>query len=293
MTSEAPSSTVPVSEKKASGATGRDRRSSIPWAKYLLIAVGLTYLGLMVVIPLGNIFYQAFVEGITAYWQGIWTPEGIHAIGLTLIAVAVAVPLNTLFGILTAWVLARQQFPGKTWLIGILDLPLTISPVIVGLMFILLYSSTEGLFKDLILAFNLKIVFALPGIILVTTFITLPYVVREVLPALQSLEQEQEEAAHTLGATPWQTFWRVVLPNIRWAVLYGVILCTARAVGEFGAVSVVSGRVIGETNTLTLHIEQLYMSYLTVAAFACSTLLTLIAVLTLIGQEILRQRVKG
>lgn len=280
-----------LSRQSARIARPAKRRSqSVPWAKYGLIAVGLSFLAIVVLIPLGNIFYQAFSEGISAYWQGIWTPEGIHAISLTLITVAVTVPLNTLFGILTAWVLARQQFPGKTLLTGILDLPLTISPVIVGLMFILLFSTTEGFFKELILAMNINIVFALPGIILSTTFITLPYVAREVLPALQTLGLEQEEAAHTLGATPWQTFWRVVLPNIRWAVLYGVILCTARAVGEFGAVSVVSGRVIGETNTLTLHVEQLYMSYLTVAAFACSTLLTLVAVITLIAQEVLRER---
>jgi sulfate transport system permease protein len=264
---------------------------SLPLAKYLLIAIGLGFLSLVVVLPLGNIFYQAFAEGIRAYWEGIWTPEGIHAISLTLIATAIALPLNTFFGILIAWVLARHQFPGKTLLIGILDLPLTISPVIVGLMFILLYSNTEGLFKAWVLALHLKIIFALPGIILVTTFITLPYVVREVLPALQNLGLEQEEVAQTLGATPWQTFWRIVLPNIRLAVLYGVILCTARAVGEFGAVSVVSGRVINQTNTLTLHVEQLYMGYQTVAAFACSTLLTLIAVVTLVCQEILRQRI--
>lgn len=270
-----------------------DRSSSLPWAKYLLIAVGLSFLGFVVVLPLGNIFYQAFAEGITAYWQGIWTPEGIHAASITLIAIAVAVPLNTLFGILIAWVLAHHQLPGKALLIGVLDLPLTISPVIVGLMFILLYSNTERLFKDWVLALNWKIVFAIPSIILVTTFITLPYVAREVLPALQMLEPEQEAAAHTLGATEWQTFWRVVLPNIRWAVLYGVILCTARAVGEFGAVSVVSGRIISETNTLTLHVEQLYMGYLTVAAFATSTLLTLVAVITLIAQEVLHGRSRG
>uniref|UniRef100_A0A832H1E7 Sulfate ABC transporter permease subunit CysW n=1 Tax=Oscillatoriales cyanobacterium SpSt-402 TaxID=2282168 RepID=A0A832H1E7_9CYAN len=279
-------------EKFSRKAQGRSQSKSIPWAKYGLIMVGLSFLAFVVLIPLGNIFYQAFLEGINAYWQGIWTPEGIHAISLTLITVAVTVPLNTLFGILTAWVLARQRFPGKPLLTGILDLPLTISPVIVGLMFILLFSTTEGLFKEIVLALNVNIVFALPGIILSATFITLPYVAREVLPALQTLGLEQEEAAHTLGASPWQTFWRVVLPNIRWAVLYGVILCTARAVGEFGAVSVVSGRVIGATNTLTLHVEQLYMSYLTVAAFACATLLTLVAVITLIAQELLRGRSK-
>jgi sulfate/thiosulfate transport system permease protein len=293
MTSEASSKQLLRELRKSSKSLGNStRRQAIPWGKYLLIVVGLSFLGFVVVLPLGNIIYQAFAEGINAYWEGIWTPEGIHAISLTLIAIAIAVPLNTIFGILAAWVLARHQFFGKALLIGILDIPLTISPVIVGLMFILLFSNTEGLFKDWVVALNLKIVFALPGIILVTTFITLPYVVREVLPALQSLGLEQEEVAHTLGASPWQTFWRVVLPNIRWAVLYGVMLCTARAAGEFGAVSVVSGRVISETNTLTLHVEQLYMGYLTVAAFACSTLLMLVAIVTLICQEVMRRQVK-
>lgn len=292
MTSEMSSKLVGELGRNSKNLSNSARRQPFPWAKYLLITVGLGFLGLVVVLPLGNIIYQAFVEGINAYWQGIWTPEGLHAVSLTLVAIAIAVPLNTILGILAAWVLARHQFFGKTLLIGILDIPLTISPVIVGLMFILLFSTTEGLFKEWILALQLKIVFALPGIILVTTFITLPYVAREVLPALQSLGLEQEEVAHTLGASPWQTFWRVVLPNIRWAVLYGVMLCTARAAGEFGAVSVVSGRVISETNTLTLHVEQLYMGYQTIAAFACSTLLMVVAIVTLICQEVMRQQVK-
>lgn len=282
--------TTPIPDRSLAGP--KARRSAFPWARYLLIGVGLAFLVVVVLLPLGNIFYQAFLEGTQGYWQGIGTPEGIHALSLTLIAVAIAVPLNTLFGILTAWVLARHSFPGKSLLTAILDLPLTISPVIIGLMFILLYSSTEGLFKDWVLALNVQIVFAVPGIVLSTTLITLPYVAREVLPALENLEAEQEEAAKTLGASSWQTFWRVVLPNIRWAVLYGVILCTARAVGEFGAASVVSGRVIGSTNTLTLHVEQLYMGYQTVAAFACSTLLTLVALITLVAQELLRQRIR-
>lgn len=265
-------------------------RNRWPWGRYLLITLGLSFLIVVVLFPLINIFYQAFAQGGQAYWEAIDTSEARHAIALTLITVAVAVPINTVFGVLTAWVLARHQFPGKALLLGLLDLPLAISPVIVGFMFILLYSHTNSLFKEWILAFNLKIIFALPGIILTTTFVTLPFVTREVLPALQSLSKDEEEVASTLGANSWQIFWRVTLPNIRWALLYGVILCTARALGEFGAVSVVSGKIIQQTNTLTLHIERVYMEYQTVAAFACASLLTLIALLTLVGQEVLHRR---
>jgi sulfate transport system permease protein len=260
----------------------------LPWGRYLLIAVGLSFLVIVVVLPLVTIFYQAFANGIAAYWTGITTPEARHAIFLTLAIALVAVPMNTGFGILIAWILARYSFPGKILLLGIIDLPLAISPTVVGLMFILLYSQTVGLFGSWLEAANIKIIFALPGMIFTTLFVTLPFVIREVLPTLQSMELAQEEAAQTLGANSWQTFWRVTFPSIRWALLYGVILCTSRAIGEFGAVSVVSGKLIGETNTLTLHIERVYSEYDTIAAFACASLLALLALLTLIGQELLR-----
>ena len=260
----------------------------LPWGRYLLIAVGLSFLVIVVVLPLVTIFYQAFANGIAAYWTGITTPEARHAIFLTLAIALVAVPMNTGFGILIAWILARYSFPGKILLLGIIDLPLAISPTVVGLMFILLYSQTVGLFGSWLEAANIKIIFALPGMIFTTLFVTLPFVIREVLPTLQSMEIAQEEAAQTLGANSWQTFWRVTFPSIRWALLYGVILCTSRAIGEFGAVSVVSGKLIGETNTLTLHIERVYSEYDTIAAFACASLLALLALLTLIGQELLR-----
>lgn len=261
---------------------------SLPWGRYLLIALGLSFLVIVVVLPLVTIFYQAFANGIEAYWTGITAPEARHAIFLTVAIALVAVPMNTGFGILIAWILARYSFPGKILLLGIIDLPLAISPTVVGLMFILLYSQTVGLFGSWLEAANIKIIFALPGMIFTTLFVTLPFVIREVLPTLQSMEIAQEEAAQTLGANSWQTFWRVTFPSIRWALLYGVILCTSRAIGEFGAVSVVSGKLIGETNTLTLHIERVYSEYDTIAAFACASLLALLALLTLIGQELLR-----
>ncbi|ARV62068.1 sulfate ABC transporter permease subunit CysW [Nostocales cyanobacterium HT-58-2] len=264
------------------------KSQSLPWGRYLLIATGLSFLAIVVVFPLVNIFYQAFAHGIEAYLTGISTPEARHALFLTMAIALVAVPLNTGFGILIAWILARYSFPGKLLLLGIIDLPLAISPTVVGLMFILLYSHTAGLFGSWLEAANIKIIFALPGMILTTLFITLPFVVREVLPTLQSMELAQEEAAQTLGANSWQTFWRVIFPSIRWALLYGVILCTSRAIGEFGAVSVVSGKLIQETNTLTLHIERVYSEYDTVAAFACASLLAFLSLLTLIGQELLR-----
>lgn len=264
------------------------KQRSFPWGRYLLIAIGLSFLAIAVVFPLLNIFYQAFAQGISAYLTGIRTPEARHAIFLTMAIALIAVPMNTGFGILIAWILARYSFPGKFLLLLIIDLPLAISPTVVGLMFILLYSHTVGIFGSWLEAANIKVIFALPGMILTTMFVTFPFVIREVLPTLQSMELAQEEAAQTLGANSWQTFWRVIFPSIRWALLYGVILCTSRAIGEFGAVSVVSGKLIGETNTLTLHIERVYSEYDTIAAFACASLLALLALLTLIGQELLR-----
>ncbi|NMF63571.1 sulfate ABC transporter permease subunit CysW [Brasilonema octagenarum] len=261
---------------------------SFPWGRYLLIAIGLSFLAIVVVFPLLNIFYQAFAQGISAYLTGIRTPEARHALFLTLAIALIAVPMNTGFGILIAWILARYSFPGKFLLLLIIDLPLAISPTVVGLMFILLYSQTVGIFGSWLEAANIKVIFALPGMILTTMFVTFPFVIREVLPTLQSMELAQEEAAQTLGANSWQIFWRVIFPSIRWALLYGVILCTSRAIGEFGAVSVVSGKLIGDTNTLTLHIERVYSEYDTIAAFACASLLAFLALLTLIGQELLR-----
>ena len=264
------------------------RLQQLPWGRYLLIGLGLSFLAIVVLFPLLTVFYQAFANGMSAYWQGITTPEAQHAIVLTLTIALITMPVNTVFGIAIAWILARYQFSGKSVLVGLLDLPLAISPVVVGLMFILLYSPTVGIFGSWVEAINFKVIFALPGMVLTTLFVTLPFVAREVLPVFQSMEIEAEEAAQTLGANGWQIFWRVTFPTIRWAVLYGVILCTSRAIGEFGAVSVISGKLILETNTLTLHIEQVYAEYQTVAAFACASLLALLALLTLVAQELLR-----
>lgn len=264
------------------------RLPPIPWERYLLMTLGLSFLAIAVLLPLLNIFYQAFASGIAAYWISITTPEACHAIFLTVLITLISVPINTAFGILAAWILARYSFPGKVLLVLIIDLPLAISPTIVGLMFILLYSHTVGLFGSWLQAVNIRVIFALPGMILTTLFVTLPFVVREVLPVLQSMGTEEEAAAQTLGASSWQTFWRVTFPTIRWALFYGVILCTSRAMGEFGAVSVVSGKLINETNTLTLHIEQVYAEYQTISAFACASLLAILALLTLVAQELLR-----
>ncbi len=264
-------------------------RPAVPrgWIARLLIGVGAMYLLLLVLLPLINVFYQALREGWAAYGQGLTTPDALHAIGLTLLVVGVAVPVNTALGLVSAWVLARYPMRGKGLILALMDTPLAISPVIVGLMFILLYSTTVGVFRDWVAWLGVKIIFAPPGIILTTLFITLPFVVREVLPVLESGGREEEEAAQTLGAQGWQIFWRVTLPQIRWAVLYGVILTTARGLGEYGAVAVVSGKVINQTNTLTLHIERVYMEYQTVAAFAGASLLTLIALGTVAGQALL------
>ncbi|BAQ60947.1 sulfate transport system permease protein CysW [Geminocystis sp. NIES-3708] len=268
------------------------KQKIFPWERYILITIGLGFLALVVLLPLINIFYEAFSQGVSAYWQGINTPEAHHALMLSLIITVIAVPVNTIFGLLAAWVLARQNFVGKQLLLGIIDLPLTISPVIIGLMFVLLFSPIDSIFKSIVVAFDLKILFALPSMILVTMVITVPFVVREVLPALENLDKDQEESAMILGASPWQVFWQVILPNINWAVLYGVILCTARALGEFGAVAVVSGRIISKTNTLTLHIEQTYSNYETIAAFSAASLLALITLLTIICEQILDHRQK-
>lgn len=263
--------------------------ANIRWQRVALIAAGLTYLALLVGFPLANIFYQALAEGLAPYWSAVSAPEARHAMGLTLLITLVAVPVNTVFGLLLAWVLARHRFLFKPLILGVIDLPLAISPVVSGMMAIVLFSHTNGFFGPWLAEHNLKIIFALPSMILVTLFVTLPFVAREVLPVLQAVGEEQELAAQTLGASPFQVFWHVTLPEIRQALLYGVILTNARALGEFGAVSVVSGKLINETMTLTLHIEQVYIEYQTTAAFACASILALVAVFTLVVGERLKR----
>ncbi|MEO8700713.1 MAG: sulfate ABC transporter permease subunit CysW [Kofleriaceae bacterium] len=250
------------------------------WVRRTLIAVALAFLGMFLVIPLVVVFHSAFAKGLSAYLDALKEPDTRSALKLTLLAAAIAVPVNIVFGFAAAWSVTRFQFPGKRVLVTIIDLPFAVSPVIAGMMFVLLFGA-QGVFGDWLAAHNLKVIFAVPAIVLVTAFVTIPFVARELIPALEARGPEQELAALTLGATPFQTFWRVTLPNLGWPVAYGAILCTARAIGEFGAVSVVSGHIRGETNTVPLHVEILYNDFQYQAAFAVSTILIFIALSTL------------
>ena len=253
--------------------------------RWLLIGIALVYLGIVLVIPLAAVFSQAFEKGYGAYLEAIREPTAVEAIKLTLIAAAVSVPLNIVFGLVASWAITKFSFPGKNLLITLIDLPFAVSPVISGLIFVLLFGA-RGQFGPWLQDHNIKIIFAVPGIILATTFVTFPFVARELIPLMQAQGADEEQAAIVLGASGWQTFWRVTLPNVKWGLLYGVILCNARAMGEFGAVSVVSGHIRGQTNTLPLHVEILYNEYNFVGAFAVASLLTLLALVTLVLKSI-------
>jgi sulfate transport system permease protein len=255
----------------------------------LLIGCALTFMALFLLMPLLTVFTQALAKGVAAYYMAISEPSALAAIKLTLMVAAISVPLNLIFGVAAAWAIAKFNFRGKSTLITLIDLPFAISPVIAGLMFILLFG-TSGWFGGLLRAHHIHVVFAVPGIVLATTFVTFPFIARELIPVMQSQGNDDEETALSLGATGWQTFWRVTLPNIRWGLLYGVLLCNARAMGEFGAVSVVSGHVRGLTDTLPLHVEILYNDYNYTAAFAVASLLALLALLTLAGKSFLEWR---
>lgn len=254
--------------------------------KIILISIALIYLTLLLIIPLIAVFAKAFEKGFDLYIKAITDPVALDALRLTLLTVLVAVPINTIFGLAASWALGKFEFKGKSILLTLLDIPFTISPVIAGLIFVLLFSTNHGLFADFLNANNVKIIFAPPGIIIATTFVTMPFVARELIPLMQSLGTAEEEAALTLGANGWQTFFKVTLPNIKWALFYGVILTTARAAGEFGAVSVVSGHIRGLTNTLPLHVEILYNEYQYSASFAVASLLTIIALINLIIKNV-------
>jgi sulfate transport system permease protein len=247
----------------------------------LLIAGALGFLGLFIFVPLVAVFAQALGKGLSSYLRGITDPDTLAAIRLTLLTAGVAVPLNLTFGIAAAWAIAKFDFRGKNVLITLIDLPFAISPVISGMIFVLLFGA-QGWFGSWLRDHDIRIIFALPGIILATTFVTLPFVARELIPLMQEQGTDEEEAALVLGASGWQTFLRVTLPNVKWGLLYGVILCNARAMGEFGAVSVVSGHIRGVTTTLPLQIEILYNEYNFTAAFAAATLLTFLALITLV-----------
>lgn len=252
--------------------------------KKVLVGIAVTYMALIVVFPFLNVFVEAFKSGPSPFFETLTDPDFLQAVKMTLLLSAVAVPINTVFGICTAILLARNDFPAKPFVISILDLPFSISPVVTGMMLVLLYGR-KGLFAPLIAQYGFPIVFAFPGMALATLFVTMPFVVRELLPILEAMDLAEEEAARSLGASPLQTFWNVTLPNIRWGLLYGIILTNARAMGEFGAVSVISGNIIGQTQTLTLFVESSYKEYNSEAAFAAAVLLSLLALVTLIIKE--------
>jgi sulfate/thiosulfate transport system permease protein len=261
---------------------------SVPWPRWILIAFVVMYVFLVILLPALNVFFQAFKEGIPAFVSTFTSRPFLNAVRLTLITAGIAVPLNTLFGLAAAVAIAHKRFPGRTLLVSIIDLPFSISPVVAGLMLVLLYGS-RGWFGPWLEAGDIKVIFALPGMIMATIFVTMPFIAREVLPALEENGIEQEEAAHTLGASPWQTFWRVTLPSARWSMLYGLVLCNARAMGEFGAIAVVSGNIVGKTQTLPLYIEESYVQYNTQAAYAASVLLASLAIVTLILKHLLER----
>lgn len=256
------------------------KHTEVYWVRYLLISIALIFIGLFLLLPLMVVFTEAFSKGWAVYWQSLQDPDALSAIKLTFITVAVAIPLNIVFGIAAAWLIAKYDFKGKSLLTTVIDLPFSVSPVVVGLIYILVFG-VHGWFGSGLTSHGIKVIFAIPGIILVTLFVTFPFIARELIPLMQAQGNEEEQAAIVLGASGWQTFWYVTLPNIKWGLIYGVILSNARAMGEFGAVSVVSGHIRGETNTMPLHIEILYNEYQSVAAFSVASLLALLALLTL------------
>ncbi|MBP1681289.1 MAG: Sulfate transport system permease protein CysW [Proteobacteria bacterium] len=260
------------------------------WLKPLLLGTTLLFLAIFLALPLGVVFSEALAKGWKVYWASITEPDAIAAIKLTLLVVLITVPLNTVFGVATAWLIAKFEFRGKGLLITLIDLPFAVSPVIAGLIFVLLFGS-QGWFGAWLSEHDIRIVFATPGIILATLFITSPFVAREIIPLMQEQGKDEEESALTLGASGWQTFWKVTLPNIKWGLLYGVILSNARAMGEFGAVAVVSGHIRGMTTTMPLHVEILYGEYLFTAAFAVASLLTLLALVTLVLKSFIEWRI--
>ncbi|GJG95617.1 sulfate ABC transporter permease subunit CysW [Cupriavidus pauculus] len=257
-----------------------DATGESPWVRYTLITVAVLFLALFLFVPLASVFYEALRKGVDTYLAALIEPDAVEAIKLTLTVAAIAVPLNVVFGVAAAWAIAKFDFRGKNLLITLIDLPFSVSPVISGLIYVLMFGA-QGWFGPWLEAHDIKIMFAVPGIVLATIFVTFPFVARELIPLMQAQGSEEEEAAIVLGASGWQTFWHVTLPNIRWGLLYGVILCNARAMGEFGAVSVVSGHIRGLTNTMPLHVEILYNEYNFAAAFAVASLLTLLALVTL------------
>jgi sulfate transport system permease protein len=278
--------TAPIAPRAIRNAT-----TEPAWVRRALIGGALGFLTLFLFVPLAAVFYEALKKGWDVYVAAIVEPDALSAIKLTLITAAIAVPLNLVFGIAAAWTIAKFDFRGKNLLLTLIDLPFSVSPVISGLIYVLVFG-LQGWLGEWLRDHDLKIIFAVPGIVLATVFVTFPFIARELIPLMQAQGQEQEEAARVLGASGWQIFWRVTLPNIKWALLYGVILCNARAMGEFGAVSVVSGHIRGQTNTMPLHIEILYNEYQFAAAFAVASLLAGLALVTLALKFIVERRLQ-
>ena len=279
----------------APGVTPRSRRGATTeprWVQRLLVGAALAFMTLCLFVPLVTVFFEALRKGVDVYWAAIADDDALSAIRLTLIAAGISVPLNVCFGVAAAWAIAKFDFRGKNLLLTLIDLPFSVSPVISGLIYVLVFG-LQGWFGAWLQAHDLRVIFAVPGIVLATIFVTFPFVARELIPLMQAQGIEQEEAARVLGASGWQIFWRVTLPNIKWALLYGVILCNARAMGEFGAVSVVSGHIRGQTDTMPLHIEIVYNEYQFAAAFAVASLLAALALVTLVLKYLVEQRVKA
>ena len=285
-----PASATPVDEPVARPAA-LAATAEPAWVRLTLIFTALAFLALFLFLPLVAVFVQALKKGFGVYLASITDPDAASAIALTLTAAGIAVPLNLVFGVAAAWCIAKFEFRGKNVLLTLIDLPFSVSPVIVGLIYVLIFG-LQGWFGGWLRDHDLKVIFALPGIVLATIFVTFPFIARELIPLMQAQGEEQEEAARVLGASGWQIFWRVTLPNIKWALLYGVILCNARAMGEFGAVSVVSGHIRGQTNTMPLHIEILYNEYQFAAAFAVASLLAGLALVTLVLKYVVERRVR-
>ncbi|MCI9866215.1 MULTISPECIES: sulfate ABC transporter permease subunit CysW [Rhizobium/Agrobacterium group] len=280
---------MPDQARTLSSKPFRDPASEGFPAKLVLVGIAFLFLALFLVLPLVAVFVEAFRKGGEYFWESIIEPDALSAIRLTLLVAAISVPLNVVFGVAAAWAIAKFEFKGKAFLITLIDLPFSISPVISGLVYVILFSS-HSVLGPFLKSYGIEILFAVPGIVLATIFVTFPFVARELIPLMQDQGTGDEEAAISLGASGWQTFWFVTLPNIKWGLLYGVLLCNARAMGEFGAVSVVSGHIRGETNTMPLHVEILYNEYNIGAAFAVATLLAGLALVTLVLKTILEIR---
>jgi len=277
---------VPSARTAATAATGEPAL-----VRWILTGVAVVFLTLFIFVPLAIVFSQALAKGMGVYWASLQTPDAMAAIRLTILAAVIAVPLNVVFGVAAAWAIGKFDFFGKSLLITLIDLPFSVSPVVSGLIYVLLFG-LQGVLGPWLARHDLQIIFAVPGIVLATIFVTFPFVARELIPLLQAQGQEEEEAAIALGASGWQTFFRVSLPNIKWGLLYGVILCNARAMGEFGAVSVVSGHIRGRTNTMPLHVEILYNEYQFAAAFAVASLLALLALVTLVAKTLVEWKAR-